>query len=122
MVPEAFFTNAMEKTMSEINASSNGESNLSAVVQNLNESERLRDEVSDFVRDVSSVTTFDLERESDSRLTAFQTALKYVPKDKLPDLVKDLNSYVQSSPNLFSMMNEDTEEQLRKLKQLAGVD
>ena len=108
--------------MPEINASPNSESKLSGVTQALRASNRLREDVADFVRDITSVGTFDLERESDSRLTAFEAALKYVPADKLSDLVKDLDAYVQSSPHPFPMMDADTEEQLCELKKRAGVE
>jgi hypothetical protein len=101
--------------MSELNATSGS-------AQNSPEISRLREEIADFVRDVSSAGTFDLERESDARLTAFFTALKYVPSDRLSDLVKDLDAYVQSSPDHFSTMDEDTENQLQALKERAGVD
>ncbi len=81
----------------------------------------LREDVADFVRDLSSVGTFDLERESDSRLTAFEVALKYVSGDKIADLIKDLSSIVEESPNVFTAMDDDLISQLNELKVSAGI-
>lgn len=91
------------------------------LIASIDAARNLREDVTDFVRDFTSVGTFELEGESDSRLEAFCLAMKYVPVSNVDKLVQDIEEYIDSEvgESALTQMNSELREALKELKEKA---